>query len=109
MTTAYKVLAQNAPAATTHTTLYTVPLGNSAVVSTLAICNQGNTTTYRVAVQPSGENTVLAKHYIVYDSYVNGLDSVFLTLGLSLAANDSVRVYSGTPNIAFNLYGSEIY
>jgi len=39
MATAYKVLAQSAPSATTETTLYTVPAGTSAVVSTMAIAN----------------------------------------------------------------------
>ena len=48
MATVYKVLGQVNPSATTLTTLYTAPSG--AVVSTLAICNQGATTTYRVLV-----------------------------------------------------------
>jgi len=36
MATAYKVLGQNNPAATTATTLYTVPGATSAVCSTLS-------------------------------------------------------------------------
>jgi len=36
----YKVLGQSNPAATTATTLYTVPAGTQAVVSTIAVCNQ---------------------------------------------------------------------
>lgn len=107
MATAYKVLGQSNPAATTATTLYTVPASTSAVVSSLMICNQGVSTTFRVAVRPAGA-TLEAKHYIVYDSYINGNDSVFLTLGITLATTDVVTVYAGTANLSFNLHGSEI-
>ena len=37
MATAYKVLAQAAPAATTETTLYTTPASTSTIVSTIAV------------------------------------------------------------------------
>jgi hypothetical protein len=40
MATTYKVLGQLNPAATTPTTLYTVPASTSTVVSTITICNQ---------------------------------------------------------------------
>ena len=62
MTTAYKVLGQVNPAATTATTLYTVPSSTSAVCSTLSICNVGVSTTFRVAVRPAGA-TLDPKHY----------------------------------------------
>ena len=106
MTTTYKVLGQVAPSATSNTTLYTVPGGTSAVCSTLVICNQGVSTTFRVAVRPAGE-AINAKHYIAYDSAINQNDSVYLTLGLTLATTDVVTVYAGTANIAFSLFGSE--
>lgn len=55
MPTAYKVLGQVAPSATTATTLYTVGSGKSAVVSTIAVANRGGTSaTYRIAVRPAG-------------------------------------------------------
>lgn len=106
MATIYKVLGQVATAATTNTDLYTVPVSTSSVCSTLSVCNTGTTTTYRVAVVPSG-NVLASKHYIVYDSVLNTNDSIFLTLGITLAAGDKVVVYSGT-SVTFNLYGSEI-
>ena len=40
MATTYKVLGQSNPAATTATTLYTVPAATSAIASTITICNQ---------------------------------------------------------------------
>lgn len=107
MTTAYKVLGQSYPAATTPTDLYTVPALTSAVCSTLAICNQGTSTNYRVAIRPAGAG-LSSQQYIVYDNYVNQYDSVFLTLGVTLATTDVVTVYSGGGNVSFSLFGSEI-
>lgn len=107
MPTAYKTLGQDSPPATTANTLYTVPAATSAVCSTLAICNRGVSTTVRVAIRPGGA-TLADKHYIVYDATVNQYDSMFLTLGITLAATDVVTVYAGTANVSFGLFGSEI-
>ena len=107
MATVYKTLGQSAPSAVTNTTLYTVPSATSAVCSTLAICNRGATTTVRVAIRPAGA-TLANQHYIVYDNAVNQYDTIFLTLGVTLATTDVVTVYAGTANTSFSLFGSEI-
>ena len=107
MATTYKVLGQSAPSATTNTDLYTVPSATSAVCSTLAICNRGASTAFRVAVRPAGAS-IANQHYIVYDNYVNQYDTVFLTLGVTLAATDVVTIYAGAANLSFSLFGSEI-
>ena len=107
MSTTYKVLGQINPAATTLTTLYTVPAATSSVASTLAVCNLGVSTTVRVAVRPAGAS-IENKHYIVYDSSLNQYDSIFLTIGVTLATTDVVSVYACTANVSFNLSGSEI-
>ena len=107
MAIAYKVLGQSNPAATTLTTLYTVPSATSAVCSTLSICNLGVSTTFRVAIRPAGAS-IANQHYIVYDNFVNQYDTVFLTIGTTLATTDVVSVYAGTANVAFTLSGSEI-
>jgi hypothetical protein len=107
MTTTYKVLGQVNPSATTATTLYTAPGGTQAIVSTLSICNQGISTTFRVSVRPAGA-TADPKHYIVYDAYINANDSTFLTLGLTLTPSDVITVYAGTATVSFGLFGSEI-
>jgi hypothetical protein len=107
MANVYKVLGQSSPNATTNTDLYTVPALTSTVASTLTICNRGSATVFRVAVRPSG-STISNLHYIVYDAYINANDTVFLTLGLTLATTDVVTVYSGTANLSFGLYGQEI-
>lgn len=107
MATTYKVLGQSAPSATTNTTLYTVPAATSTIVSTLSVCNRGISTAFRVAVRPAGA-VIADEHYVVYDSYVNAGDTIFLTLGITLAATDVVTIYAGTANISFGLFGSEI-
>lgn len=107
MANTYKVLGQSNPAATTATTLYTVPAATSAVASTLSICNQGVSTLVRVAVRPAGA-ALAAAHYIVYDATIAALDSTMLTLGITLATTDVVTVYAGTANVSFGLFGTEI-
>jgi hypothetical protein len=107
MATTYKVLGQSNPAATTATTLYTVPSATSAVCSTLSVANIGVSTTFRVAIRPAGA-TLANQHYIVYDSAINAGAAVFLTIGVTLATTDVVTVYAGTANLAFGLFGSEV-
>lgn len=107
MAIAYKVLGQSNPAATTLTTLYTVPSATSAVISTISVCNLGVSTTFRVAIRPAGAS-IANQHYVVYDNYVNANDTVFLTIGATLATTDVISVYAGTANVSFNAFGSEI-
>jgi hypothetical protein len=107
MANTYKVLGQNAPAAMTNSDLYTVPAGNQAVCSTLALCNLGNSASIRVAVRPGGA-TLANQHYIVYDLGLVSSDSIFLTLGISLNAGDVVTVYSSTDTTSFSLFGTEV-
>ena len=107
MATTYKVLGQSNPAATTLTTLYTVPSATSTVCSTLAVANLGFATTVRVAVRPAGAS-IANQHYIVYNTTLDQYATIFLTLGITLDTTDVVSVYAGTANVAFSLYGSEI-
>jgi hypothetical protein len=108
MPSAYKVLGQSAPAATTSTPLYTVPAATAAVASTLSVCNQGaSSASFRVAVRPAGA-TLAATHYLVYDSSLTANDSAFLTLGITLATTDVVTVYASSASLSFSLFGSEM-
>lgn len=108
MATAYKVLGQSNPSATTVTTLYTVPSATQAVVSTIVICNQTATAaTYRIAVRPAGAS-LAAVHYVAYDITVGASDSTALTLGITLATTDVITVYASTATLSFTAFGSEI-
>jgi glucose-6-phosphate dehydrogenase assembly protein OpcA len=104
----YKVLGQVAPAANTLTTAYTVPSSTEAVVSTIVVSNQGPTsTTYRIAIRPDGES-IAQKHYIAYDVSIPTMDSLAITLGLTLNASDIISVESYSGLASFNIFGSEI-
>jgi glucose-6-phosphate dehydrogenase assembly protein OpcA len=108
MPTVYKVLGQSAPSATTNTTLYTVPAGQQAVISTIVVANRANTNaSYRIAVRPAGA-TIANQHYIAYDVAVAASDSTTLTIGLTLTATDIITVYASNTNLSFSAFGSEI-
>lgn len=96
------------PAATTATTLYTVPSATQTLVSTISVCNQASTAaTFRIAVRPAGA-TLDPKHYIVYGATVPASDSTMITVGLTLATTDVVTVYASSATLSFNAYGSEL-
>jgi len=108
MATVYKVLAQLNPSAVTETSLYS-PSGESAIVSTLMICNQASAAaTYRIAVRMAGESTTAAKNWIVYGATVAASDSTALTLGITLEDGADIRVYASTATLSFSAFGSEI-
>jgi hypothetical protein len=107
--TVYKILAQSAPAATTPALLYgPVATGTSTVVSTIAVCNRGATAiTYRISLRQAGEADA-TKQYLVYDATLAANSTATYTLGLTLAATDSVFVYASSANATFQAFGSEI-
>jgi len=108
MPTAYKVLGQVAPSATTNTTLETVPSATQAIVSTISVCNRAATAaTFRIAVRPAGA-TLANEHYIAYDASIAANDSTFITVGITLATTDVITVYASSANLSFGAFGSEI-
>jgi len=108
MATTYKVLGQSNPAATTATTLYTVPSVTQAIVSTIAITNQASTAgTYRVSIRVAGAADAV-KQYLAYDVSLPGNSTDTLTLGVTLGAADVITVYSSSTSFSFNAFGSEI-
>ena len=108
MPTAYKVLGQSNPAATTATTLYTVPAATETIVSTLTICNQASTAaTYRIAVRPDG-TSLAAQHYVAFDVSLPGNATDTLTLGITINASDVITIYASTATMSFAAFGSEL-
>ena len=109
MAISYKILGQAVPAANTSVDLYTVPVGRQSIVSTLNVCNTTlSNVTFRVMVRNAGE-AINQKQYIAYDTALPAQDAIGLTLGMTLNASDVVTVQSYQGNVAFNLFGSEIY
>lgn len=108
MATAYKVLGQSEPAATTDTTLYTVPSATQAVCSTLLVCNKAATNgTFRVRIKVNNAADD-DKQFAVHDAAIAAKDTLLMTFGATLGAGDVVRVYSSSADLTFQLFGSEI-
>jgi hypothetical protein len=108
MATNYKVLGQSNPAATTATTLYTVPAATQAIVSTITVCNQTATAgTYRIAVRVAGA-ALAAAQYLAFDVSLPGNATDTLTLGVTLGATDVVTIYASAATFSFNAFGSEL-
>jgi hypothetical protein len=108
MPTAYKVLGQSAPSATTATALYTAPSATEAVISTISVCNRGTASgTYRISVRPNGA-ALANQHYVIFDASCAAKDTILLTVGATLDASDVLEVYASTGDFSFNAYGSEI-
>jgi len=104
----YKIIAQASPAATTDTTLYTVPSATQFTISSITICNRAATAaTYRIAMRPNAE-TLADKHYIAYGATVPANDTIALTLGLTADAADVITVYASSASVSFGVFGSEI-
>jgi hypothetical protein len=108
MATTYKVLGQNAPSASTATSLYTVPASTSTVVSSITVANlNASSITYRISVRPAAAVQTNAM-YIAYDISLPANTTDTLTLGITLATTDVITVFASSTAVAFNAYGSEI-
>ena len=108
MATAYKVLGQSAPSATTESDLYTVPAATETIISTIVVANRAATdATFRISVAPNGAATANSQ-YIAYDLTCGGNGINAFTFGLTLDATDKIRVYASSANLTFSAFGSEI-
>jgi glucose-6-phosphate dehydrogenase assembly protein OpcA len=108
MPTTYKVLGQSNPAATTLTTLYTVPASTNAVISSITVANLAATAaTFRIAVRVAG-SAISNEEYIAYDITLGASDTTVLTMGVTMNATDVLSVYASTTTVAFQAFGSEI-
>lgn len=108
MAEALKILGQAAPAAVTLSPLYTVPAATQTAVSTLQVCNRENVSaTFRIAVAVAGAADAIAQ-YLYYDALVPANTSVSITIGITLASTDVVRVQASSSNLSFNLFGVEV-
>ncbi len=108
MPTNYKVLGQSNPAATTLTTLYTVPAATQAIVSTIAVTNlSASSITYRIAVRPAGA-AISNSHYIAYDTTLTANNSTMITIGVTLGATDVISIYASSNAVNFSAFGTEI-
>ena len=105
-----KILGQSNPSATTVTTLYTVASAKEAVISTISVANTTATAaTFRLILQPSADvsATILTKQYLAYDITVGASDTTVITIGVTMAAGDVIKIYGSTAPLAFQAFGDE--
>lgn len=108
MSDALKNLGQSMPAAASLTTLYTVPSGKSAVLSSLMVCNQSDSAAkFRVSHAVAAAADAAAQ-YLYHDIVVPPHSTFAATLGISLAATDVLRARSDNGLCSFNAYGTEV-
>lgn len=107
MAQTHKILAQAFPSSGVLADMYIVPDNTQAICSTLAVCNQGASSFYNIAVRPTGE-ALESKHYIAYNASINNYDTTFLTIGISLNSGDYLSVMAYNSGVSFTLFGVEI-
>lgn len=85
--------------------LYAVPL-NTLTAGTINICNQGtDDVLISVAIGKYGSGVTIAD-YLVYNSLVNGKETVELT-GIVVSTDEIVYVASSAGNVNFAIWGME--
>jgi len=97
------------PSAVTETVCYTSPTaGAGSVLSTIIAANRGGAgIKVRVGISPGG-GALGNSEYIVFDHTVDANDALTLTLGITLAADDEVRVETDIATASFSVFGMEL-
>ena len=98
------ILGQAAPAATTNTTVYTVPASTLAVVNISVVNRGGSAATVRVAL--SAGSTPSDDEWIEYNTSV-GSTSVLERTGVVLNETKNVVVYASSADTSVSVYGLE--
>ena len=90
----------------TFTQLYSTPVLNQTVVSTVSVTNQTTSAAqYRIAA--SATTTPALSEMLVFDGTVAANDTITLTLGITLDATKKLMVNANSPEITFAAFGSE--
>ena len=107
MADSLKVLGQVDTAATTATTLYTVPNLTQTTVSSIVVCNRtGSAITMRISVHVAGAGAD-DKQYLYYDKSVAANDTLNIVIVITLNQTDVVKVYASAVDMSFNMFGCE--
>lgn len=98
----------SAPAANTLTSLYTVPASTQAVIPTINVCNTGSVAaTFRIGIRPNGAE-IQPQNYLVYNSNIEGYESIIFNQGIILDAEDILAVYSSASTLSFTAFKMEV-
>ena len=107
MSDVIKVLGQLDTAATTETTLYTVPNLAQTTVSSFVACNRtGSAITFRLRVNVAGASND-DKQFLYYDKSVAANTTFTAVIGICLGQADVLKVYASAVNMSFNIFGVE--
>ena len=107
MADSLKVLAQLDPAATTTTTLYTVPDKTQTTISSNVAANRtGSAITFRLSVHVAGAGAD-DKQFVFYDKSVAANDSFAIVIGMTLNQADVLKVHTSAVDMSFNVFGCE--
>lgn len=98
------ILGQSAPAATTNTTVYTVPSGKVATFNINFVNRGSSSATVRLAIASTG--TPADSEWIEYDSTVPA-NGVLERTGIVAQAAERVVAFASTANTSINVYGYE--
>ena len=108
MATAYKVLGQVGDASANDVTLYTVPIITETIISTIAVANrEAAENTFRIAFKVNG-GSVANEDYFAYDASIGAIDTITLTLGITIDASDVICAGASDANVSFSVFGTEI-
>lgn len=81
---------------------------NVTVVSTIVICNRHTSKIeYRWAIVPGG-GAAGAANWQEFDTELDGNETAFRTLGISLPASAEVRIQADHTDVSFSLYYVEV-
>lgn len=108
MATAYKILGSKTSASMMfdYSTIYTVPTGASAVISSISISNPAyGTGSIAVRITPAATSTPV--DIVPYNSLAVG-SRVSFSEGWTLSAGDTVEVDDASDGFHYILFGSEI-
>jgi hypothetical protein len=103
-----RILGQIAAASASEEDLYTVPTATETMVSTLVVCNRTTgSLDFRVSLTVNDVPVTTDKDYIFYNAPLAANSTITVTIGMTLATNDTMRVYASATGLSFNLFGSE--
>lgn len=94
--------------------LYQVPVSTSAVISSVVICNQAATAaTYKLGVDVAGTvasppSAYILANYLVFNGAIAANDTIILTLGITLAAQNSLLFSANAATVNAVAFGTEI-
>lgn len=97
-----KTGGQSNPAASTDTTLYTVPGGTEAVVQPIVVSNHGSTAaTFDIWIVPTSGTATANQYRITPNIAIPAKDRFSVAEGFPLAAGETIKVRASTANLTF--------